>query len=279
MIAIERFPAPVDTPMNHDYEIATMWVTGVLAATVVVAAIVWAVRQRSLLIPAILAGGAVCTLNEPIADAPARIYHFGPGSHHLYTMLDRPMPVWIFFAYILFYGALPAMIVLLLKRGASYRQVWAGIGIVFISNMLIEIPLTGPDKMYDYYGYQPFSIGNWSTMQLVNNGTAILLAAGLIACLPQAFAGWRALLAVPLMPVAQVVGLAAGTPGYWVLNSDVNHLTMWIGVGAALVLGAFVMDQEIRVMTRGATGNVRSRVGAPTTESRHRATLETVGAS
>lgn len=197
----------------------------------------------------VILSGLLCAPNEPIADIPAKIYHFGPGSWHLYTGFGRPIALWVLTAYIMFFGGLTAVIVMLLRKGARYQQLWLAALGVWVVNLMIEIPLTGNHGVYKYYGYQPFSIGNFAVMQLVLNCAGVILAAGIIAKASRSFQGVRVLLIAPVVPASQIASLAIGLPGYWLLNSSISFAWQWVGVGTSLVIGVFVIDGMLRFLT------------------------------
>src|SRR4051812_31298195 len=105
---------PVDLHMSHTLQtVVTLATGGFAVGAIVIAPVAWA-RTRAVVYPMVLLSGLLCTPNEPIADIPAKIYHFGPGSWHLYTGFGRPIPVWVLTAYIMFFGGLTAIFVLLL---------------------------------------------------------------------------------------------------------------------------------------------------------------------
>ena len=219
----------------------------------------------------LIAGSVFCTMNEPWLDIPAKIWHARSDNFPLLIEFGRPMPLWVPLAYMLFFGALPAILLMALRRGAGYRNVWISVACFWLLNAVVELGLTGPGKMYTYYGYQPFAVGHWSPDQLVTNGAGIVGIVYVLTKAPKLFQGKRSLLVVPLVPATQIAALGVGIPGFWVINMDVAHVWQWIGMGATLVLGVFVIDSMLRDLTglpQRGLGPDQARAGAGSEKSK-----------
>lgn len=240
---------PVDMPMPETLERGITYGFMVAAAVLfVVGAVAWQ-RTKSPTYFLILFGALFCTPNEAMLNVPAKIWHAESENFHLYTSFGRPMGLWVPFAYVVFFGALPCLLVILYRRGIGYGRLWAGIAGFVALNAVVELPLTGDGGMYTYYGYQPFALGDWSTAQLATNGVGIVLIATLVFKARHLFRGIRALLLIPLVPIGQAAGLAVGAPAFWVMNADIARVWQWAGVGATLSIGLLVIDSLLRVGT------------------------------
>jgi hypothetical protein len=217
------------------------------AIIVVLALVAWR-RTGSATYLLLVAGSVLCTMNEPWLNIPAKIWHARSDSFPLLVEFGRPMPLWVPFGYILFFGALPAILLMAVRRGATYQKVWISVLCFWLLNAVVELNLTGPGKMYTYYGHQPFAVGNWSPDQLVTNGTGIVGIVLVLHKAPHLFRGARSLLVAPLVPVAQIAALGVGIPGFWVINMDIAPVWQWIGMGTTLVFGVFVIDSMLRAL-------------------------------
>lgn len=250
---------PVNMPMPPELERITT-IFFIAAATLITAGtVVLALRRRTLVYPMLVLGGALCTFNEPALNIPAKIWHARSDNFPLLEEFGRPMPLWVPFGYLMFFSALPVILLVLLERGAGYRRVWQAMAAFWVLDTITEVILTGDGGMYTYYGYQPFAIGDFCSGQLVTNGTGITLIAVILHRAPWMFRGARALLAIPLVPVMQFAALAVAAPGFWAMNSDAGHVWQWVGMAAALVIGVFVIDVLLRL------GTATPLLGAPHT--------------
>ena len=252
-------PATVQT-------VATI-VTGVLAGVLMVIVLfVWA-RRRDPIFLCFVLSSAVCAWLEPMVDILGLVWHPRFGQWQAFETFGRPIPVWVVFGYILVFGLLPGLDLVLLRRRVGYRLMWIATLINLGVDTAIEVPLTA-HRLYYYYGDQPLKIGQFPALQLAVNGTCAVLIATLVFRFPQAFSGVRALWLLLVAPAAQLGALAVGIPAFSVLNTDLPQAIRWIGVAASLGLGLLAMDRIIRF----ATG--KTDVAAPDAESGKRPAAE-----
>ena len=179
----------------------------------------------------------------------------------MFETFGRPVPLWVVFGYVLVFGLLPTLDLALLRRGATYKVMWAATAINLAVDTAIEVPLTG-QRLYYYYGDQPFMIGQFPMPQLAVNGTCALLIATVVFRFPQAFTGVRALWLLLVAPASQLGALAVGVPAFSVLGTDLPQSLRWVGVGISLVLGVVAMDKLLRLATGGPAGS-RAPISEP----------------
>src|SRR5581483_8359306 len=108
-------PVPVGT-MPATAQLVVTAVLAVLAAGAVGFAVSESRRTGSPLPPAILVGGALAAFNEPIVDVLGGCVHHQIGQWTAFTTFDRPMPVWLCLAYVLYFGTGPLAILRAMSR-------------------------------------------------------------------------------------------------------------------------------------------------------------------
>jgi hypothetical protein len=267
---VQPFPQPpVDAVMPETVQTVATIVTGVLAGVLLVIVLfVWARRRDSIFLCFVLSS-AVCAWIEPIVDILGLVWHPRFGQWQAFETFGRPIPVWVVFGYILVFGLLPSLDLVLLRRRVGYRLMWIATLVNLAVDTAIEVPLTA-HRLYYYYGDQPLKIGEFPILQLAVNGTCALLIATVVFRFPQAFSGARALWLLLVAPAAQLGALAVGLPAFSVLNTDLPQGIRWIGVATSLGLGLLAMDRIIRF----ATG--KTEFAAPDAKSGKRPAAEPV---
>lgn len=259
----QYFPQPpVDAVMPATVQAVATWVTGVLAAVLLVGALaVWLRRKEPIFLCFVLSS-AGCALIEPMVDILGLVWHPRYGSWQVFETFGRPVPLWVVFGYVLVFGLLPTLDLALLRRGATYKVMWVATLINLAVDTAIEVPLTA-QRLYYYYGDQPFTIGQFPMLQLAVNGTCALMIATVVFRFPEAFAGVRALWLLLVAPAAQLGALAVGVPAFSVLATDLPQGIRWAGVGTSLVLGVVAMNKLLRIATSGQALRMPPRVPIP----------------
>ncbi len=202
-------------------------------------------RTGSPLAIALLIGGGIALLNEPLDDILGLVHHPRPGQHILFETMG-PIPHWGLPTYIIFFGGVAYVLLIELRKlKFTPRAFWWGIGITFVLDLLIEIPLlhTG---VYTYFAYGdvPMSIAGFPLYWLFINTTGPILTAAILFAAPTYFRGWRAPLVVFLPVVTDAACSAAvGLPVYNALH--VPGAPAWITWGGALAscaIGLVILD-------------------------------------
>ena len=218
-------------------------------------------RTRSPLALVLMAGGAIALLNEPIDDVLGLVHHPRPNQN---VVLDTigPVPMWGLPTYIIFFGALPYVFLKELRRlRFTVRGFWIGIGITFVLDLLIEIPLLQAD-LYRYYSFgdTPLEIAHFPLYWLFINTTGPILCAAILFQAPQYFSGWRAPFLV-LLPVVtdSACSVAVGLPVYNAIHApEGSDLWRWGGAIASCVIGMMILDGLSRWMA-ARTRQLRER--------------------
>ena len=247
VIRADQFNIPVPPAMIFPH---TPQIIGeVVLWTVTLGFLVYAVREwrrtGSPLALALLAGGGIALLNEPLDDILGLVHHPRPGQHVLFETMG-PVPHWGLPTYIIFFGGISyVLLVELRKLSFTPRAFWTGIAITFVAHLLIELPLL-PLRVYTYfdYGEVPMAIGGFPLYWLFINTTGPILCAAILFAAPQYFRGWRAPLVVFLPLVTDTACSAAvGLPVYSALHTPgAPAWVTWAGAIASCAIGLVILD-------------------------------------
>jgi hypothetical protein len=254
---------------------AHLWANGVIwavAGGLLAFAAVQLVRTRSPLGLVLLAGGALAYFNEPVDDILGLVWHPRP---HQDTVLNTigQIPMWGLPTYIAFFGGIPWLLLLELRRGRfTLKRFWTGVLLTFVADLLIEIPLL-QTHLYAYYarGSVPMSIAGFPVYWLLINTTGPILCAAILFGVPDYFRGWRRMLLI-LVPAAADAGcsIVVGLPVYSALHAPhAGGGVKWLGAVISVLVGIAVLDAESRwllartkaLQVQGASRAVPSTAG------------------
>jgi hypothetical protein len=228
-------PTPVaEMPQTAQAVVTT--ILGVLAVLVVAAALFESRRTRSPLYPAVLLGGLLAAFNEPIVDILGGCLHHQLGQWTVFTTFDRPMPVWLCLAYLLYFGGAPLVIRRLLDGASPKAAFQRAIGGLLVANLVLELPILRAG-LYDYYGEQPFKILGFAPHWLVINALGVSFTVVALYRWPALSGrGWPAALVIPAAGQLAAVG-AAALPAFSAYNSDASVTWKWVASAATIALG------------------------------------------
>jgi hypothetical protein len=211
-----------------------------------------------------LAGGYICSFNEPLIDFLCHCF-FPADGWTGHAVFDRSIPIWVILAYVVFYGGLTYVLSVAFKAGVTRRVLWISIGVWGALNLAMEIPLLG-SHMYVYYGDQPFLVGGFPLSQLVFNACGSLLGAVVVTRLSWWFTGARQLLLLFVPFVTFVSSWVVGMPLFLVLGTDASHGLRAFAAAVSMALGLIAIDTLIRL----GTGQLRLLPPAPTAPNTNR---------
>jgi hypothetical protein len=260
-------PAPTQLVFPHAAHVAANAYIWAAAVALAVFAVRELIRTGSPLGLVLLLGGALAYFNEPVDDILGLVWH--PRIHQD-TVLNTigPIPMWGLPTYIVFFGAIPWLLLRELRRGRfTVRRFWAGVAITFVADLLIEIPLlqTG---LYVYYGHGtvPMSVARFPLYWLLINTTGPIFCAAILFAVRDYFTGWRAPLLVLLPVVADAsCSIAVGLPVYSALHAPhVSGFVRWAGAGVSVLIGLVILDALSRwIMVRTRELRATPREAAP----------------
>ena len=196
----------------------------------------------------LLVGGLFCSLNEALVDLIGHCYF--PNDYAIaYTAYGRGIPWWVVTAYVAYFGGLTWLNSEFLRTGPTRQRMWTIIGAVFVLNLILEMPPLA-NKVYLYYGDQPFMVGGFPLNWLVINALGSLFAAALVARFATFFTGHRQLLLVAVPYATYFMSWVVHVPLFTLLNSEVSSTVRWIAAAVCGVLALVSMDALIRMAVR-----------------------------
>lgn len=241
----------VEPPYEMTTPVTAQTVITVILAVAVVGFVLAALRDwrhtGRLTFLLMLAGGFVCSFNESLVDVLGHCY-FPSDGIIVHQSFDRPVPLWVVLAYVVFFGGLSYLMAHALRRGVSRRNMWIGMAVFWVLNTVLEIPMLR-SHLYTYYGPQVLTVGGFPVVWLVINALGSLLGAVVLVRLWWFFTGWRQLLVVAVPFVTYMASWVLAMPHFAITNTDAPT---GIRIGAALItmtLGLIAMDALIRLGT------------------------------
>ncbi|MUL65923.1 hypothetical protein BOO86_15715 [Mycobacterium sp. CBMA 234] len=233
------------TPPTAQLVITALLVV-VVAGFLAAAAVEWRRTGRPVF-ALMLAGGLVCSFNEPTVDVLGHCY-FPVDGWIGFTFFNRGIPAWVILAYVIFFGGLSYVMAKAFEMGATRRTMWTGIGVFGVLNVLLELPMLG-SGLYVYYGNQPLQVGGFPLSWLVINSLGALFGAVLLTRLSWFFTGPRQGL-VALIPFATYMSSwVLAMPYFAVTNTDVPGAVRTLAAIVSLALGLAAIDTLIRIGT------------------------------
>ena len=221
---------------------AQLVVTAVLAVLVIGALGFTASESRrtgSLLPAAILVGGSLAAFNEPIVDVLGGCLHHQIGQWTAFTTFDRPMPVWLCLAYVMYFGAGPLAILRVMSLAGPRKGYSAAISGLLVFNLVLELPILNGAGLYQYYGYQALTLFGLPVAWVVGNVFGVSLTVVVVHHLGPALSRGAGLIAALALPAATQLASAGSVtlPEFSTYNADVSSTWKWIGALASLALG------------------------------------------
>lgn len=259
-IALEVFDLPVP-PQGLGYPQTAQLVATVLAGAILAGVVLYALwewqRTRSPLLLALLFGGAVCYLNEPVDDLLGLVWYPRPGQWVAFTTFS-PVPWWGLFVYIVFFGAVPYFAFRSMQRtGVSVRSTWTWFIAFFVLDALIEQPIIH-SGLYYYYGNPPFELLGFPLYWMFINAGGPMLVATVLLAAPQLFRGVGLLLVVVLGMFTDIAcSIAVGWPIFSALNAQATRPVLWAAALLTMASGCLLV-QAIAVLGAPASASVES---------------------
>jgi hypothetical protein len=131
----------------------------------------------------------------------------------------------------------------------TQRAFWIGVGITFVLDLLIELPLLA-GRLYTYYPVDdvPLSVAGFPLYWLMINTTGPVLCAAVLYAARDYFTGWRAPFLVLLPVVADAAcSIAVGLPVYSVLHAPgATEPIRWAGAVLSCAIGLVLLDALAR---------------------------------
>ncbi|WAJ43288.1 hypothetical protein OK015_18980 [Mycobacterium sp. Aquia_216] len=255
---------PDGTAMPQSAQLVATAAMAVLVAGFAAYAVRDIARSRSFTLALLLVGGAISYFNEPIDDVLGLVWHPVVGQ---WTALDTfaRVPLWGLGIYIVFFGAMPYLILQSLRRGVSRRQLWGWVGVLVVVDVAVELPVLA-SGIYSYYGDAPLQISGFPVYWIAINAVGPLALAVLLMAAGDTFTGGRALYLLFLPMMSDAAGsVAVGWPIFSALNAHASTSVRWLAAALTIAVGLGTLDLLIayaaRMSSARGRGNaVRTRV-------------------
>lgn len=227
-------------PLVHDA--ATTGLCALLVVSLLYALWDWRKSGAPIVLCCVL-GGVACISIEPWVDVLGGCWHWERGQIEVFETFDRAMPLWLVFAYGLFFGIQPALMQKWFARGVASRQILTFWASAFVVNLTLELPLLY-GGLYVYYGAQPLEVFGFPLWWMGVNGFGVVLIAVVVDVLAPWIkrAPWRAILLIPLAPAADGAANAASGPLVWTVihTPTPAYLVHAAGIASIIVSGVLV---------------------------------------
>jgi hypothetical protein len=242
---------------------AEFWITASLG-TIALAALLYALWHwkrdgRAFFLLLYAAGGAMMIF-EPLVDTVGGCW-FAANSWLAFHGYGRPIPVWLCFAYLFYFGIGVGTIWTQMRKGLTQAQLWGIFILAMIGDLLFEKVLLMFDP-YVYYGYQPLLSGKFPLWWMAVNGSIPIIAAAVIYKFEEVLVGWKQLLIVPIvMTVSAATNAGVGWPSWFVINTDVGPLATQLGGIATFALAFATIGIIGRFVCRDVSDSVTANAG------------------
>ncbi|POS76277.1 hypothetical protein DHEL01_v205331 [Diaporthe helianthi] len=229
---------PTNLPYSRTNNIICMTVMTAIGLTAVLLGARDARRTRTLLPLLLPLSGAVIAFPETFFDVLGGIYYPWPAENASFLVLGREMPPWIpiWFGY----GSLMQVNLQLLHNKATTKTLWLFLGVMMLSDMLVEEILL-PMGVFHYYGNQPLIVLNmFPWWWMAPNSVGVFLATALAHRWRHWLTGFRSLAVLLLTPMSAgaIYGFIA-FPAWVAINGDCGWFwTDVLGLCTLLLGGA-----------------------------------------
>lgn len=221
-------------------EAAFTWALGGVCALIVLFAIFFSVKRRSVVPLLCVIGAAGCVLVEPLANAQLQVWWGKGAMPTVYTAFGRELPLLILFADIAFFGFNALLFLYWISKPRSSAAFWC----LYLIQVGVALALEPPGLHFDlwrYYGEQGIRFFGYPVWWPFVGGACCIVAGSVIHKLLPLLHGWRVLLVAPLVPMATAATYwAAGWPMFLAMNLEpppwAIHAAALAAVGQAAVI-------------------------------------------
>jgi hypothetical protein len=258
---------PVDTVLTAlDAVIATrlIWIDSAIILVALFFALRDWGRSQSPIMFLLLIGGAITNLAEPFVDLAGACWHPIIGQNTIFENMDRPMPLWLLFSYVSYFGVLPMFIYQAFRKGASTRAMWLWFLVPVIADIVLEESLLSQaENLYVYYANQPLKVHTFPLWWAAGNTIGVYLSAVVMTLFAPLLRGWRLALAPfsTLLCYTAASGFVAW-PSTVVINSEFSNVVTQLGGIASFLIAFLVVHGCTRLIATDSPYNVRKAITA-----------------
>lgn len=217
---------PMDAAFPNTIGFIAAGIYGLLALSLVL----WGLRKKDsrLIIAAMLFGGAITSMIEPLLDVSTGAFHPIEGQPSVFTFMGRGIPPWVVICYAIYYGGFGSLNLIAFNKGVTQRGVWLWFLAPLLGDVLLEETMLF-FKLYYYYGNQPLVLLQFPLYQPAGNSVGELIGVTILFFMrPLLTSGWRWFGAAALvMPLGGVMGFnAVCWPGFYAVHSTWSNVAV-----------------------------------------------------
>lgn len=254
VVAVHAAMAPVgsagaDGPVDPTGQWIATLVTFAAAAVAIVLVARLCLRERIAWPLAVLVGGTVTCLLEPLFDHLYGLWFPTIGQWTLFVTYGLHEPIWLPAAYLVVYGALAIWCARRLDKAPTMRTVWTLYGVLVVVAMVAEIGYISVLGVYDYQDHQPFVVLGYPLfLGFVNSMSALIGGLALHAVVPHLH-GWSRLAAASIPPLAFGADAVGSGVIYLALrHAEVTPSPVMLHLGALTVVAGGAMTVRLMAM-------------------------------
>ncbi len=196
-------------PMQAVFNTQVGWIAATIYGCIALGLLVWSLhdREKRLIVAAMLVGGMLTSLAEPLLDVTSGAYHPNLGQPAVFTLMGRSIPVWTVICYGIYYGGFGSLNLIAVSKGMTRRGVWLWFLAPLAGDVLLEETMLH-QGLYYYYGNQAMVLGKFPLYQPAGNSTGELFCVTLLFFLrPAIRKAWQFFAAAAVvMPLCGVMG-------------------------------------------------------------------------
>lgn len=237
---IDLAQPPVEMRANQD----AAWAMVIICLVGCAMAIGWAihgwVKERNVIVPALMLGGVALAFVEPLFDAFHGVWYPADIPLQAATAFGRGISWGIVAAYIFFFSVTTYGAYLLMRRGCPLKHLLLYAALFAVIDSIMEMGATELDVFawYAYDGENAAAILGLPLYMIAWNGLYAVLSGALLFHAMPYLTGFRALLLVPGVVVIYGGGISLfAAPALIALNNPVDDWVMWAtGIVSAAVM-------------------------------------------
>ncbi|KXH64940.1 hypothetical protein CNYM01_04209 [Colletotrichum nymphaeae SA-01] len=255
---------PTDLPYNKTSNIICMVSMTATGLSAVLLGARDALRSRTLLPVVLPLSGAMIAFPETFIDVLGCIYYPWTDQNASLHIVGREMPPWIPIRF--GYASLMQMNLQLLTNKTSARTLWYFLGLMMVSDLIVEEILL-PMGVYHYYGNQPLVVINrFPWWWMAPNSIGVFLATALAYRYRSYLVGWKVLTVLFLTPMSVggiygficfPVWVAINGDYGWLVTQLLGLLTMILGfVTFAIILEMVLGKNPFNLDSKDGSGRL-----------------------
>lgn len=238
MTGYTDYTQPPISQMPKTGETIYLWCTIVAAVAFIGYAIYLAVTRRSVFPLLLPIAGVITVLLEGPADVMTNAVHAQEGQNNAFSVDGAPIPWGVVLTYATYSAALPLLLFDRMRAQSLTPKfwwktyAWSLVAVAAVEQIPVHFGL------WQYYGYQPFKIGEMPLSLIVANAACVVVPVVFLYKLYPVLTGWRQLLVLGIVPAGTVMGwFGASTVMMNALGTDTESNHVLVQIASLLTVG------------------------------------------